>query len=148
MTDPQCTTRAEVTEDIKLHIEVVHTLPLRKQELQVNKYREETERLKVNQAATQAATAAPHPGSQSGNPPNRTKLESIPRPKISHGATESDWGFFKAQWTRYAAGTSMTSDQQLHQLWACCSEELQRALHNGNSEKSLTQVCYWKISDL
>ena len=29
----------------------------------------------------------------------------------------------------------MTNDQQLHQLWASCSEELQRALHNGNSAK-------------
>ena len=48
-TDPSCTTRVEVTEDLKMHIEMVHSLPMRKQELAVNKYREETERLKVTQ---------------------------------------------------------------------------------------------------
>ena len=132
-TDPQCATRAEVTEDMKMHIEVVHTLPLRKQELQVSKYREETERLKVTNAAAQNASQT---GTQLGpSKPNRTKLEAIPQPKILHGATESDWGFFKSQWSRYVAGTEMSTDQQIHQLWACCSEDLQCALHNGNSAK-------------
>ena len=59
------------------------------------------------------------------------KRGSLPRPKVGLGSLEADWGFFTAQWSRYVAGSHMTDEQQVHQLWAVCSEELQRAMHDG-----------------
>ena len=59
------------------------------------------------------------------------KRDSLPRPKVGLGASEADWGLFAAQWSRYVAGSHMTDEQQVHQLWAACSDDLQRAMHDG-----------------
>ena len=65
------------------------------------------------------------------------KRENLPRPKIAEDSSESDWAFFKAQWGRYVQGTQMLPTQQIQHLWAACSENLQRQLHNGGGNKIL-----------
>ena len=107
VTNPDCATKAEVTEDYKTHIEVVHSLPLRQQELAVKQ-------IEVNTAKTLAENNAARPTTSLDTRPNKAKLESIPRPKISANANESDWSFFSAQWERYVSGTAMTEQQQLN----------------------------------
>ena len=96
----ECSTWAEVTEVIKNHVEMFHTLPMKQIELNIKKYEAETERMKTTQddkdddePAARANTAQ--------RSKVKSKLESIPRPKISSSSTESDRKFFMSQWKRY-----------------------------------------------
>ena len=45
----ECSTRAEVSEDIKNHVEMYHTLPMKQLELNIKKYEAETDRMKTTQ---------------------------------------------------------------------------------------------------
>ena len=83
VTHADCVTKAEVTEDYKTHIEVVHHLPLRQQELAVKQ-------LEANTNKTLAENAVRDVTSGADTRPNKAKIESIPRPKISANANESD----------------------------------------------------------
>ena len=136
LSHPECTTRAEVSEDIKNHVEMVHSLPLKQQQVQVEQYKAKTERIKVQQNnqdddvdVESVSTAS---GSTANHRKSRVRLDTIPRPKIQSNSTASDWSFFAAQWARYVDGSDMTDLQQINQLWASCSEDLQRSLHNGS----------------
>ena len=51
-----------------------------------------------------------------------------PRPTICEGSTDSDWVYFTDQWERYKRSTKLDSQNAVDQLWACCSEELARAM--------------------
>ena len=42
-----CTTRSEVQEDIRDHVNMVHNLPLEHQKLSVKQYEAQTERMKI-----------------------------------------------------------------------------------------------------
>ena len=75
-----------------------------------------------SETATQTQTRAQRFNDQRNN---------IPRPKIDENCTDSDWAFFKAQWSRYILGTHMTPQQEIHYIWDACSKTLQRNLHNG-----------------
>ena len=128
-------TRAEVTEDLRDHVKMVHELPIRAQQVQVGQYQAENERLCLTPQVSVDDEIEPEHTQTSLR---RSKLESIPRPKIQSSATRSDWGFFLAQWNRYVDGSGMSKPQQINQLWAACSEELQHSLHHGNSS-SITE---------
>ena len=106
---------------------------MRKDELALNKYQAETYRMRAQQSQNNQTDVE----DEIDNAPrtNKPKLESIPRPKIGNSSTESDWSFFQAQWSRYVLGSGMTKQQQIQHLWAACSFDLQRSLHNGNSAK-------------
>ena len=131
VTHQECMTRAEVTEDLNSHVKMVHELPLQHKQVSVQQFQAETERLKLtpqNSVDDDISLDDDAPAR-----PSRSKLETIPRPKISSNSTQSDWSFFVAQWARYVSGANLNSEQKLNQLWACCSLDLQRSLHDGNS---------------
>ena len=113
---------------------MVHDLPLKNRQVQVQQYQAETERLRLTPQNSVDDEIEPEDNQADARLP-RSKLETIPRPKIQSNSTQSDWGFFTAQWSRYVDGSKMTKSQQINQLWAACSEELQRSLHNGNSSR-------------
>ena len=130
------TTRAEVQEDIRDHVNMVHNLPLEHQKLSVKQYKVQTERMKVTNSEADGDDSNPDSiASSTASRKSHSKLESIPRPRIKENCTQSDWSFFSAQWERYVSGSDMTPQQQINHLWASCSEDLQRSLHNGNSAK-------------
>ena len=120
LSHPECATRAEVTEDIKNHVEMVHNLPLKHQEVQVEQYKAKTERIRVQQQSQDnddidAESGSTNSGStQSQSRKSRVKLENIPRPKIQSNSTASDWSFFSSQWSRYVDGSEMTPQQQVN----------------------------------
>lgn len=133
MSHPECVPRAEVTEDIQNHVKMVHNLPLKHQQLAVQQYEAETNRLRVvpqNSLDDESLADETTPSTQRRD---RHKLEAIPRPKISTNATQSDWSFFVSKWTRYVSGSKMSDEQQINQLLAACSDDLQLSLHCGNS---------------
>ena len=66
------------------------------------------------------------------------KRDSIPRPSIQENSTDSDWSFFEAQWKRYMLGSNMTAAEEIQQMWAACSQSLQRQLHNGGGARAKT----------
>ena len=145
LTSAELRTREEVSEDLRLHIETAHMLTIRqaeaqakalemearKIEMEARKYEAETARILANREpqliadeSRQTPSAQPAPSSR----PFTDKRDSIPRPKIEQHISESEWGFFSAQWTRYVQGTGMSSTQEVQHLWAACDEQLQRAL--------------------
>ena len=125
ITHIECKTHAEVTDDYKTHIEVAHRLPIKSQELALKQSEMDLNR--------QLATERQETDSIASFSSQRfvQKRDSLPRPKVGLGTSEADWGFFTAQWSRYVAGSHVTDEQQIHQLWAACSDELQRAMHDG-----------------
>ena len=94
ITHPDCTTKAEIMEDLQVHINCVHTLPLKTQELAISKLQTENEQLRLR--SQKAVRSTQDTGSNL-----RNKVESIPRPKITVNASQSDWQFFTSQWDRY-----------------------------------------------
>ena len=127
VTHVECKTRAEVVEDLKIHIEMAHTLPMKNAEIATKQQEADTNKLLATNTSRDSDSVSTNNDHQRFN----EKRDPIPRPKINTNASESDWSFFCAQWERYTAGSNMSQQQQLHQLWAACSEELQRGLHNG-----------------
>ena len=109
-------TRAEVTADLLQHVEMAHILPIKLLEAQ----RDATQ-AEANKATAEAAKIREErgPGEQlpQANPvtvqrDSKPKVESIPRPTIDEGVTESDWSFFTNQWDRYVQGTGLTGVQR------------------------------------
>ena len=92
ITHIECQTRADVKEDLKDHVHMVHDLPLKHQQVQVSQYQAETDRLRLTPQNSVDDELLPE---DNGRPPKlRAKLETIPRPKIQSSSTESDWSFF------------------------------------------------------
>ena len=79
VTHVECATKPEVMEDYKTHVEVVYNLPLRSQELPVKQMEAETNKILAENAVRETT------GSTDARP-NKAKIESIPRPKISSNA--------------------------------------------------------------
>ena len=129
VTHPDNVRREEVTEDLKQLVEMAHLLPIRLEEAASCKIEAEANKIL---AEAQRLTTSLDPPAQIPSEARRykDKRDSIPRSKIEENITESDWGFFSAQWKRYTSSTSMEPDQEVNHLWAACSEQLQRSLHN------------------
>ena len=70
-----------------------------------------------------------HPSGGSGG--GATKPDRLPRPNICEGSTDSDWVYFTDQWERYKRSTKLDGQNAVDQLWACCSEELARAVYDS-----------------
>ena len=75
------------------------------------------------------------------------KPDRLPRPTLGEGITESDWLHFCDKWSRYKRSTLAGADSELisDQLWACCEEDLERAVYNSGvtsktSETELLEV--------
>ena len=152
------TKKEEVIEELKNHVEMAHLLPIRLAEdrtkalenqaqlvqAEANKLREETAHLLATQssvAGSDSGSTTPSVQQSSDNSAARPfidKRDALPRPQIEENISSADWAFFKGQWDRYVHGSNMSSTQQVHHLWAACSQKLQRALHNGVPSTSLT----------
>ena len=132
LTHEDNTRREEVVEDLKQHVKMLHELPIHTQ-----------------QAATEALKAQTASTLQQNGPQNlqtfHQKRDSIPRPTIEDSSNEADWAFFVAQWKRYVHGSQMSSTQELQQLWAACSTNLQWQLHNGGGQKMEKTSIYWSF---
>ena len=98
ITHVECTTRADVKEDLREHVNMVHELPLKHQQVEAQKYQAETDRLRLTPKPLEDEIE--HEDVQNTANKQRSKLETIPRPKIQPNATQSDWSFFVAQWER------------------------------------------------
>ena len=73
-------------------IEVVHSLPMKNQEIAIRQTESDTNKLLAENAVrdpSSSETSAHNPRSY------RPKPKSIPRPKNSASVTESDWSFFQ-----------------------------------------------------
>ena len=70
-----------------------------------------------------------HPSGGGGG--GATKPDRLPRPTICEGSTDSDWVYFTDQWERYKRSTKLDGQNAVDQLWACCSEELARAVYDS-----------------
>ena len=70
-----------------------------------------------------------HPGGGGGG--GVPKPDRLPRPTIGEGSTDSDWVYFTDQWERYKRSTKLDGQNAVDQLWACCSEELARAVYDS-----------------
>ena len=104
VTHPDNVRREEVTEDLKQLVEMAHLLPIRLEEAASCKIEAEANKIL---AEAQRLTASRDPPAQVPRSDNeqpsearryKEKIDSIPRPKIEENITESDWGFFSAQW--------------------------------------------------
>ena len=110
---------------------MAHILPIRAIEAEEKRYvaqasvlRAEAEKLRAERQTDQQESTTPASG---------PKTEKIPRPTIDQGVSEGDWGFFTAQWERYVKSTHISGETETQQLWAACSTQLQKALHNGGA---------------
>ena len=144
-----CSTKAEVTEDIKNHVEMAHRLPMQVQQNAANLIGQETARIKAQteQLKVQNASNDDLDGvddstdtTQSNRSRFTNKRDSIPRPTIDENCTESDWNFFTAPWKRYTMGSNMTDEQEIQQMWAAASQTLQRKLHSGGGNRATTPL--------
>ena len=150
-----------MTEELKSHIETAHVLPIKMEEqraktveaeakkreadakvidAEAKKIHEQTQQIIARQSNAQevddeiSATATSETRSSSQAPRSiHDKRDSLPHPSISENASVLDWSFFLAQWRRYISATKLTTEQQIHHLWAAYSPQLQRALHCGNA---------------
>ena len=66
------------------------------------------------------------------------------------GSTDSDWVYFTDQWERYKRSTKLDGQNAVDQLWACCSEELARAVYDSGvknrSDKASLLTAIKKLS--
>lgn len=143
------TTKAEVKEDLDSHVEMAHRLPLQDRQNSTKDKEADTAqihaRTKEKEAETrrlmvEQGTDVQDLPSQKAQQPQKfqEKRDYIPHPTIEENSTETNFSFFMAQWTRYVANTHMTENQQVHQLWAACTNSLQKQLHYGGSAKCAT----------
>ena len=144
-------------QDLNMHMEMAHNFQLKQQQDETSKVEAKAKFLAAqaqkiaaeNASGTTQNDVIDEIESESGStqsvttrqPKFNEKRENLPRPKITEDSNESDWAFFKAQWTRYVQGTQMSSQQQVQHLWASCSDNLQRQLHNGGATRSSTRRC-------
>ena len=108
ITDPECTKREEVVQDLNSHIEMTHNYDMRKDEDETKKIEA---RAKLIQAEAQKITAQTNattqadvldelddeptaPSTTSRTQRHLEKRENIPRPKIQENCTDSDLAFF------------------------------------------------------
>merc|ERR1712059_65973 len=89
--------RAEVTADLLQHIKIAHELPLQLLQAQrddkiaeAGLRKAEAEKIREERGPTEQPATATTTSTRT-NP----KAESIPRPTMDEGATESDWSFFE-----------------------------------------------------
>ena len=75
-----------------------------------------------------------HPGGAGGG--GLPKPDRLPRPTIGEGSTDSDWVYFTDQWERYKRSAKLVGQNAVDQLWACCSEELFRAVYDSGVKNS------------
>ena len=135
VTHPENQTRAEVSEDLDRHVKMAHEIPLQLMQNETAKITAETQKIEAETARTRLANQSQDNNENPSEKLSRVKPDFIPRPTIEENATETDFSFFKAQWTRYVQAANITESQQLTQLWAACSQPLQRQLHYGGSAK-------------
>ena len=80
-----------------------------------------------------------HPGPhQGGGAPSTSRAEKLPRPELKEGSTESDFIYFKDAWERYKRSTGISGQATVDQLWACCSAELSRCVHDSGVTVAVT----------
>ena len=109
-------TRQEVSTDLTTHVFRAHELALRHSEAAVAKLVAETEKVKAETARVladrtvveQAAPATPQPVVLQHGHGNMDRRDRMPRPQIDEEVSQSDWNFFKSQWSCYVMGTGLT----------------------------------------
>ena len=136
---PDCYTTPEglathdlVKADLKEHVEMAHILPIKAMEAEEKCYRAQADLVKAEADKLRAERPAPD-SVTTASTTSGPKTEKIPRPMIDEGVSEGDWSFFVAQWERYVAGTSISGATETQQLWAACSTQLQKSLHNSGA---------------
>ena len=156
VTSSDLPTRADVSAELDKHVEMAHLLPIRLEEnrtktieaeaqatkAEANKIHEETQRILASNQKTASTNGSSSPSSASTGSTDTTsaprphieKRDALQRPTIKENASSSGWSFFVAQWDRYVAGVNMSPSQQVHHLWAACSIDIQRHLHNRGSK--------------
>ena len=94
-------TRADIMADYLQHVEVAHKLAIQLLEAQCDAdqakailEQAKAERIMEERGPTEAEATPATAHQRDGKP----KVESIPRPTIDEGVTESDWSFFVNQW--------------------------------------------------
>ena len=90
MTHPECATHAEVTEDLNNHVNMVHNLPLKHQQVAVQQYQAETDRMRLTPQDSVGDDNINEDDSATASRHSKSKLETIPRPKIAANSTQSD----------------------------------------------------------
>ena len=149
VTHEENATKAEVKEDLESHVEMAHKIPLQQTQTNTKQVEASTQQIQAKTKETEAETrrlliergtdVQDAPVTESTAQRRfQEKRDSIPRPTIEENSTESDFSFFQAQWGRYVANTYMSENQQMHKLWAACSQSLQHQLHYGGSAKCTT----------
>ena len=141
-------TRQDVSTDLTNHVFRAHELPLRHSEAVVAKLVAETEKVKAETAQVlteravdePAAPVAPQPVLAQPGHGNMDRRDRMPRPQIDEGVSQSDWNFFKSQWSRYVMGTGLTGQSVVLHLWKACSEPLQRSLHHAGAGAEVDPV--------
>ena len=129
VTHEENSTKAEVKDDLDSHVEMAHRIPIQANQNATKTKEAETAQIQARTKETEAETRRllVERGTYVQNTPDpiatpaakfHKKRDSIPRPTIEEGSTETDFSFFQAQWSRYVANTNMTDSQQMHQLWA------------------------------
>lgn len=104
-------TREDVNEDLRVHVDTAHLLPIRLAEAETKKIEAEARRIEA-EAARNLSTREPAPqptpqttSTETSAPRQFTeKRDTLPRPHIELESSESDWSFFAAQWRRYVQG--------------------------------------------
>ena len=81
-------------------------------------------------------TQQPQQGGGGGGP----KPDRLPRPTVGEGASQSDWVYFKDNWIRYKRSTCLDGQKAIDQLWACCSDELARAVYDSGTGSDCTEL--------
>lgn len=148
--------REDLATELDKHVEMAHLLPIRLEEnrtktikaeaqsvqAEANRIHEETQRIFAQTAQAQQSSSAASPSHSSGTSasldpsvpkPFLDKMDALPRPTIQENSSGADWSFFKTQWSWCMQGSNMTAQQQVHHLWASCTQSLQRSLQNSGA---------------
>lgn len=129
-------TRAELMEDLNSHMRMRHELPAQSNSTAL--LAEQNRRIKAETAKILAEKYNNQDRDRTEERRFHQKSDSIPRPSIQEGSSDSDWSFFEAQWKCYTMGSNMTAAEEIQQLWAACTQSLQRQLHNGGGTRAKT----------
>ena len=147
-TDPDNNTTAERDKDLVDHVYQAHTLGKELLEVEAKKLEAAAKDVEARASQYRAETERLKQSGELGVGGDQTQVSrgerkaQLDRPTIDEGATEADWSFFKSEWDRYAAATSLSGGAALTQLWSTCSQELRKALHNdgASTEKDLGRL--------
>ena len=144
LTDPDCGTVTERSEDLRTHITMVHDQGRLDKEADAKKAEADAKKImaevKKYEAETARAVSEQDPSSSQvprgpeGQPRGERKAP-MERPSMDEGVTEGDWSFFLAEWERYVEAVGLKDDGPgaVRHLWSACSEGLRRALHNDGA---------------